>query len=290
VTRAAAAPAAVTPKSLAEAIDALRREPGLRPVAGCTDLMVRTLEERANYGPVLNLMSIPELRGIARHDGGWRIGAATTFTEIQRHSGLRDALPILAEAASQIGGWQIQNRATLGGNMANASPAGDSLPVLLALDATVTLAGPQGEREVHYAAFHTGYRKTALGPGELIARVWIPDPPAGSIQQFWKIGTREAQSISKVVLAMAAREHGGRLSAVRFGAGSVAATPVRLAATERICEGMVPDESLADGAARTAMGEVVPIDDVRSTATYRLHVLGRAVRRMVLGARKNGNA
>jgi len=290
VSRASAAPAALSPKSLDEAIEALRNEPGLRPVAGCTDLMVRSLEERESYGPVLNLLGIPEIHGIAREDGGWRIGATTTFTEIQRHDELREAFPIFAEAASLIGGWQIQNRATLGGNMANASPAGDSLPVLLALDAVVTLAGPGGTREVPYSDFHTGYRKTAIAPGEILAWVRLPDPPDGSIQQFRKIGTREAQSISKVVLAMSAREYGGRLSDVRFGAGSVAATPVRLAAAERICQNMVPDESLADAAARKAMEEVVPIDDVRSTASYRLHVLGRAVRRMVLGARRNGHA
>jgi CO/xanthine dehydrogenase FAD-binding subunit len=290
MTRASAAPPAVSPRSLDEAIEALGRDPDLRPVAGCTDLMVRTLEERESYGPVLNLLTVPEIHGITREDGSWRIGATTTFTEIQRHPGLRDTLPILAEAASLIGGWQIQNRATIGGNMANASPAGDSLPVLLALDAVVTLAGPDGMREVPYTDFHTGYRKTALRPGEILAWVRVHDPTNGSIQQFRKMGTREAQSISKVVLAMVAREHGGRLSSVRFGAGSVAATPVRLAAAERICENMVPDESLADAAARKAMEQVVPIDDVRSTAAYRLHVLGRAVRRMVLGARRNGDA
>ena len=273
---------AFAPRSLAEALGLLAEHPDLVPVAGCTDLMVCEPERRLGLGGVMDLGRIPEIRGIERDGQGWRIGAATTFTEIARSPAIRTSFPALAEAASVIGGWQIQNRATIGGNMANASPAGDSLPVLLVLEAVAVAAGPSGVREIPYSEFHVGYRKTALERGEIIAWVRLPDPPAGSIQRFRKVGTRESQAISKVVVAMAAARRGSALERVRFAAGSVAATPVRLRAAERICEGAEPVPALAERAAAAAIAEVEPIDDVRSTAAYRRHVLGRVVRRMVL--------
>jgi CO/xanthine dehydrogenase FAD-binding subunit/citrate lyase beta subunit len=211
----------LSPRSLDEALRFLEAEPDLRPVAGCTDLMVADRPARARMDRVLDLLGVPELRGIRRlvldagsadADGGpgstdvgsrresadvatqrasgefIEIGATTTFSEIARHPEIRAHLPALAEAAAQIGGWQIQNRATLGGNVANASPAGDSLPVLLALDAVVVAAGPGGLAEIPYGSFHVGYRKTALVPGQIVARVRIPCPPPGTVQRFRKVG------------------------------------------------------------------------------------------------------
>lgn len=276
---------ALRPRSLDEAVRHLEGDPGLVPVAGCTDLMVRGPEALHEMERVIDLLGVPELRGIRETEGGLEIGAATTFDEIRRSSEVRAAFPVLAEAAAQVGGWQIQNRATLGGNMANASPAGDSLPVLLALDAVVVAAGPRGLREIPYTDFHTGYRKTALEPGEIIVRVRLPHLPEGSVQTFRKVGTREAQSISKVVVAMAGRVADGRIAELRLAAGSVAATPVRLRAAEEAVRGMPAGSEAADLAGREAAREVTPIDDVRSTADYRRFALERVVRRMVLGIR-----
>lgn len=275
---------AVTPHSLEEAIHILRDNPGIVPVAGGTDLMVCEPEEREAHTDVMNLLGIPEIRGVRRVDGAVEIGAATTFSEIRESNLMRMGFPALVEAASIIGGWQIQNMATLGGNMANASPAGDSLPVLLALDAVVVCAGPSGQREIPYDRFHTGYRKTALQKGEIIVRIRMPDPPEDFFQAFRKVGTRQAQAISKVVLAMAAGRSDGRLTRVRIAAGSVAPVPVRLGTAEKVCEGRAPSEELADRAAKAAASEVHPIDDVRSTADYRRYVLSRLVRRFVLQA------
>jgi len=275
---------ACSPRSLEEALRCLEEEPNLLPVAGGTDLMVAQPEKDFSDTGVIDLTRVPQIRGIEREKKGWRIGATTTFSEIGRSRRIRSAFPALAEAASMIGGWQIQNRATLGGNIANASPAGDSLPVLLALDAVVIVAGAEGERRIPYYQFHVGYRKTALGPGEIIVWIVLPDPPKRSIQFFRKVGTREALAISKVVVAMAARKVRDRLEDVRFGAGSIAATPVRLLEAEKVCSGRRANESLAEEAANAAMSEVQPIDDVRSTADYRRFVLGRVVRRMVLKA------
>jgi CO/xanthine dehydrogenase FAD-binding subunit len=277
---------ALQPRSLDEAVRHLEGDPGLLPVAGCTDLMVRGPEALHRIERVIDLLGIPELRGIREVDGalgGLEIGAATTFTEIRSSAAVRAAFPALVDAAAQVGGWQIQNRATLGGNMANASPAGDSLPVLLALDAVVVVVGRQGRREIPYGQFHAGYRKTALEPGEIIVHVRLPALPAGSIQAFRKVGTREAQAISKVVVALVGRVESGRIAEIRLAAGSVAPVPVRLRAAEEAAHGQPPGAEAADLAGRAAAQEVQPIDDVRSTADYRRFALERVVRRMVLG-------
>lgn len=275
---------AVTPHSLEEALGYLRDDPGIVPVAGCTDLMVCEPEERRTFSSVMSLLEIPEIRGIRQINEAVEVGAATSFTEVLKSALIKTKFPALAQAASVIGGWQIQNRATLGGNMANASPAGDSLPVLLALDAVVVAAGASGLREIPCESFHTGYRETALQKGEIIARVRIPNPPADSFQRFRKVGAREAQAISKVVVAMAAVRSGKRLTRVRIAAGSVAPVPLRLRSAEGVCEGGIPSEKLAESAAKAAVSDVQPIDDVRSTAAYRSFVLGRLVRRFILQA------
>lgn len=270
---------------LSDAVRRLAEDPGLVPVAGCTDLMVRGGGGEALHGMdrVLDLLSVYELNGIRDWGDEVEIGATTTFSEIRRSPLIQSELPALADAAGQIGGWQIQNRATLGGNLANASPAGDSLPVLLALNATIEIASAAGLRQVPYDEFHLSYRKTALQPGEILARVRIPLPPAGSVQAFRKVGTREAQAISKVVVAMLGRVADGRIAELRLAAGSVAPTPVRLRAAEDAVRGHVPGPEAAALAGSAAARSVEPIDDVRSTAEYRRFALERVVRRMVLG-------
>ncbi|MFL6200337.1 MAG: FAD binding domain-containing protein [Thermoanaerobaculia bacterium] len=272
----------VQPHSLEEAVRYLDGDPGLVPAAGCTDLMVRGVEALHRMDRVIDLLGVPELRGIQEIENGLEIGATTAFSEIRRSAAVRSLFPALADAAGQIGGWQIQNRATLGGNLANASPAGDSLPLLLALDATVVLASVRGLREIPYDGFHAGYRKTALQPGEIVVRIRLPLPPAGTVQAFRKVGTREAQAISKVVVAMAGRIEDGRIADLRLAAGSVAPTPIRLRAAEDAVRGQAPGPEAADIAGREAAGAVTPIDDVRSTAEYRRFALERVVRRMVL--------
>jgi CO/xanthine dehydrogenase FAD-binding subunit len=272
----------VQPHSLEEAVRYLEGDPALVPAAGCTDLMVRGVEALHQMDRVIDLLEIPEVRGIREVEGGLEIGATTPFSEIRQSAAVQSAFPALADAAGQIGGWQIQNRATLGGNLANASPAGDSLPVLLALNATVVLASARGFREIPYDGFHSGYRKTALEPGEIVVRIRLPLPRVGTVQAFRKVGTREAQAISKVVVAMSGRIEDGRIADVRLAAGSVAPTPIRLRAAEDAVRGQAPGSEAAALAGREAAGAVTPIDDVRSTAEYRSFALERVVRRMVL--------
>jgi xanthine dehydrogenase FAD-binding subunit len=276
---------AYRPTSLAEALRILAdRSLGAQPIAGCTDLLAAAHSSRRLPSVVVDLLGLKELQGIGLQDGWVDLGAASTFTAIRQHPLICAHAPLLAEAAATVGAWQIQNRATLGGNIANASPAGDSLPVLLALGAELVLAGAAGERRLAFDAMHTGYRQTALLPGELIVRVRLPAASPEAIGRFRKVGTRAAQAISKVAVAFAARRAGGTLHDVRFAAGSVAATPVRLRAAEVACEGAAPTSALAEAAAEAARAAIEPIDDVRSTAAYRRFVLGQLVRRMVSDA------
>jgi len=278
-------PAALSPRTLDEACRALAADPGLVRVAGCTDLMVAAPERRLAFPGLLDLTGIAEIRGIAETASGLTIGATTTFHELRRSPLVASRFPALAAAAAQVGGWQIQNRATLGGNLANASPAGDSLPVLLALGATLVAVGPRGRREIPGEDFFVGYRKTALAADEILAWVRLPTPPPGTVQAFRKIGTREAQAISKVVVAMAGRVVDGRIADLRLAAGSVAPVPLRLVQAEEAARGLPPGREAAERAGHAAAAQVTPIDDVRSTGAYRSWVLERVVRRLVLELR-----
>ena len=254
----------------------------LVPIAGGTDLMVQiTGELREPPARMLDLSRIDALRGIALEQGSLVLGARTTYTEIRRSTLVREHLPVLIEAAATIGAAQIQNRGTIGGNVANASPAGDTLPILLATDATILVGGQRGEREVAAGAFFTGYRTTDLAPDELILQIRFPLPKGREVR-FRKVGTRRAQAISKVVLALAWRDpRGTGWTDVRVALGSVAPTPIRAAATEASLEGSLPTPEAADRAAEILAGELAPIDDVRSTAGYRRMVAARVLHRLL---------
>ncbi|MEO8501895.1 MAG: FAD binding domain-containing protein [Vicinamibacteria bacterium] len=256
--------------------------PGATRVAGATDLLVIDHASGREHASVLNVLGIGELQGIRMEAEQVNIGAACTFTQIRRSADVAKHARLLVDAAATIGAAQIQNRATLGGNIANASPAGDSLPALLALGAMIVIASPRGARTVPYNAFHTGYRQTVLGPDELIARVLIP-LPSPRVQVFRKVGTRAAQAISKVVVAFASDAPAHPiLENVRLAMGSIAATPVRLHAVEALIESEPLSRELADRAAALVEKTIEPIDDIRSTADYRRHVAGRVVRRLLL--------
>ncbi len=276
-----AEPPVESPTSLAQAFDLLAGGNGWRPIAGGTDLMVQITGELSPPPErVLDLWRLDELRGIT-YDNGWLVmGALTTYTEIRGSELSRERLPALVEAAATIGAAQIQNRGTLGGNIANASPAGDMLPVLLATDAKILLGSASGERAVAAAMFWTGYRQTARRADELVVRVAIP-LPRGRQVRFRKVGTRRAQAISKVVMSLSWREDAGVWRDVRVALGSVAATPIRAAQTERVLEGAAPRRETADHAAATVASEIQPIDDVRSTAEYRRVVTARVLHRLL---------
>ena len=275
-------PPVISPTSLDEAYAALA-ESAHRPMAGATDLLVQLT---ADLGPpperVLDLWRLDALRGIGVDGTDLVIGALTTYTEMRDSALVREHLPVLAAAAATVGAAQIQNRGTLGGNVANASPAGDTLPVLLACDAVLVLGSVRGEREVAATDFFVAYRRTALATDELLLRVRFPMPATREVR-FRKVGTRRAQAISKVVLALAWQQDAPDAAwhTVRVALGSVAPVPVRAAATEAVLEGARPTLATADLAASTLAGELSPIDDVRSTADYRRAVAARILHRLL---------
>jgi CO/xanthine dehydrogenase FAD-binding subunit len=283
-------PPVESPRSIDEAYALLADGGSWRPIAGGTDLMVELASGRGERPErILDLWRIRELRGIWLEPRALILGALTTYTDLRRSALASEIGPALVEAATMVGATQIQNRGTLGGNLATASPAGDTLPVLLALDAEVVLGGPRGERTVPIGEFFLGYRRTALAADELIVRLRLPIVPGREVR-FRKVGTRRAQAISKVSLALAWRdgsdaEQGRAWRGVRVALGSVAAVPIRATGTEGLLEGAAPTPEIADRAAEALAAELHPIDDVRSTAEYRRIVAARLLHRLI---RENG--
>ena len=252
------------PKDLQDAVQLSRTTPGCRPLAGGTDLMVMLHARTLRPAPraVLDVWSLSELKGVRRVDGVVEIGAAESYTGIIRSAEAQQHLPALVAAARTIGAAQIQNRGTLGGNLANASPAGDTLPVLLAYDAVVVT----DRRSIAIDRFFTGYRQTALQPDELITAVRFP---LDRQVVFRKVGTRAAQAISKVVIAVCRQP-------ARVAIGSVAEVPLRASGAEAaLASGDVA------GAIAAVTADIRPIDDVRSTARYRHAVTQNVLRELL---------
>jgi len=266
----------VRPRSLDHALVALHESIGIErlvPLAGGTDLFV-ALNAGTHAGTrFLDLGGLRELRGLREGTRGLVIGAGATFREIGEHEVVRRRFPSLAAAAGVIGAWQIQNRATLGGNIANASPAGDSLPVLLAHDAVVIARSVRGERRIEFGSLYRGYRDLALEPDELIAAVELPYPPARARMFFRKIGTRKSQSISKVVFCGALRtSRDGRVDHVRLAYGSVAPVTLRARGAEAALLDARPGADTSESARAALTRDIAPIDDIRSDRDYRLEV------------------
>jgi len=273
----------IRPKSLAHALRTLKAGNGERPVplAGGTDLMVYLNAGTPPGRRFLDLWGLGELRGIRTARAGVTIGALTTFREIRAHPVIRKRLPSLAAAAAEIGALQIQNRATLGGNIANASPAGDSLPVLMAHDAVILARSVRGARAIAYEQLFRGYRDLALEPDELITGVRLPFPPPRAIPFFRKVGTRRAQSISKVVFCgLLHTGRDGRVDLARLAWGSVAPVILRARRAEQALLGRTPAAALADARAALAQ-DLAPIDDIRSERAYRLAVAANLLAQLV---------
>jgi CO/xanthine dehydrogenase FAD-binding subunit len=268
----------VAPGSLQAAVGLLARSPGeWLPIAGGTDIMVQYAAGRLPSRRLVSIWNLAELRHIEVLAHEIRVGAGCTYTDIREHEVLGREFPMLACAACWTGGIANQNRGTLGGNIVNASPAADSLPALLAYDAELVLVSVRGERRLTYAGFHTDYKKTKLAPDELIQAICLPRRFSGYVCHARKVGSRNAQAISKVCIAALGRVAEGTIEDVRIALGSVAPVPLRLSETEQVVRGRAIDESLVSLARKTAMAEIQPIDDIRSTARYRTAVAGNLV-------------
>jgi CO/xanthine dehydrogenase FAD-binding subunit len=262
-----------TPRNLSNTLDRLAREPGAwKPFAGGTDLMVLLEAGKLPHRKFLNIWNLAELRGIEVTSERVTIGALTTYSDVRRHELLALEFPLLCRAAAETGSIATQNRGTLGGNIANASPAADSPPALLVYDAELELVSTGGSRWLPYQGFWSGYKQIALRKDELIRAIRLPRETSAWSQFYRKVGTRRAQAISKVCFAGAARTEAGRILDVRIALGSVAPIVLRAVETEKILLGEKPTAAIVQRGQETLAREIAPIDDMRSTARYRLRI------------------
>jgi len=248
-------------------------EPGTwKPFAGGTDLMVLLEAGKLPHTKYLSIWNLPELRGIQAASDCVTVGATTTYSQVRRHAVLAVEFPLLCRAAAETGSIATQNRGTLGGNIANASPAADSPPALIVYDAALELVSAKGARWVAYKDFHVGYKQSALRADELIRQIRLPRGMRGWTQHYRKVGTRRAQAISKVCFAGAALVENGKIADVRIALGSIAPTVLRASATERLLRGAQLSPALAKAAQEALAREIAPIDDMRSSGGYRRRV------------------
>ena len=267
------------PPSLDAVLAQLAAEPGKHtPIAGGTELMVALNTGRLTQHSLVSIHHLKELRFIRAEKDAIHIGSGATFTDIRNSAEIAANLPLLIQSASWTGTIANQNRATLGGNICNASPAADTPPALLAYGATITLISAAGKRTLPYIDFHLSYKKTVLRPNELVHSVTVPRDFSGYRQYIRKVGTRNALAISKIALAGLSRLDGNKITDIRLGAASLTDRPVRCSATEAALLGKSVGPEHVDAtvrAGRAALAsEAHTIDDIRSTAKYRAAVAG----------------
>ncbi len=276
----------LAPQSLDEALFALQELGEVTLLAGGTDLMPQAKAGRAKFKRTLmNLRGITELKGVTREGDLLRLGSLTTITELLRDPLVAEHLPVLREACDHFASDQIRNAATLGGNISNASPAGDTLVPLMALDAEVELASRPDEaiyrRRMPLSEFFVGPGKTRRAPAELVSAVLVPCPPSGHVARFYKFGTRPALDISAISIALAGVRENGHIAQVRIALGAVAPTPLRALAAEEALEGRPLNAQTIALAAATARAEIQPIDDLRASAWYRQELVHNMLTRML---------
>jgi len=265
-----------TPESLNETLQLLARQPGEWKVfAGGTDLMVVFETGKLAHKKYLNINGIKELKEIAVNEEDVMIGAGCTYRQIQENPVIRQEFPMLVDAAKLTGAVAIQNRGTIGGNIANMSPAADSPPALLAYDADIILLSIKGYRVLSYKYFHQAYKQADLRPSEIIMAVRLKRNQGMTHDYYRKVGTRSAQAISKVCLAATASvSRSQRIEWVHLGIGSVAAIPLRAVRTEHFLFQKSLTPEVFNEARKTLLAEITPIDDIRSDAVYRQEVAG----------------
>jgi carbon-monoxide dehydrogenase medium subunit len=258
------------PETIADAVAAMAAVDA-RALAGGTDLVPQLREGRRQAGRIVDLKRIPELTAIAAlPDGGFSIGAAATATAVARHAGLATAYPAVAQSAQLIGGVQIQNRASLGGNICNAAPSADAVPALICQEARAAIAGRGGRREVAVEAMFRGPGRPALEPGEILVSILLPPPQPCSAARYLRFTPRREMDIAIAGAGAWLRlDADGAIAAARIVLASVAPTPIRAPSAEQKLIGEKPTRALLEEAGRLAAGDAQPISDTRGSADYR---------------------
>lgn len=268
----------IAPGSLPAVLELLASAPGeWAPIAGGTELMVAHAAGRLTAPKLVSLWGIAELRFIETSAASIAIGGGATFRDLRGDASIAAHLPLVAKAASWIGSIANQSRATVGGNLVNGSPAADSSPALLVYDAEIELVSVRGRRRIHYSAFHTGYKRNAMAPDELLFAVHLPLRFARHRQYLRKVGTRRAMAISKVALAATALLEDTKISEIRLAAASLAPFPSRLYQTEAALLDKPIDSHTVEAARKAMLAEAKPIDDIRSTSEYRKRVAANLI-------------
>ncbi len=267
-----------TPTTLAELLQLRAAHPQAQIVAGCTDVGLWVNKLHKDFAQVLDLTRVAELRQISSDATHLSIGAAVTLTDA--FAALEATRPALHAFAMRFAGAPVRNSGTLGGNVANGSPIGDSMPLLIALNATVVLASVRGARELPLALLYTGYRQNVMAPDEVLTQIRVPHPPADALLRVYKVSKRTEDDISVVCLAVQLQLIDGRVAQASIGVGGVAATPVRAQQTEAALTGQPWTAATVDAAMATLRAEFQPISDMRASSDYRRQVLGNLLQRL----------
>lgn len=280
------------PTTLDDAVRLLAGTPGARILAGGTDLLVRMRSDMTEPEAILDIKRIDGFRAIAAEDGGWRVGAAVNGAEMAEHAGLCAAWPGVVEAVSLIGSTQIQGRATMAGNLCNASPAADSVPALVAAGATVRVAGPGGTRDVAVETVPTGPGRTSLAPGEMVASIFLPARAERSSDAYLRFIPRTEMDIAVVGCGVSLTlAEDGTVAAARVALGAVAPTVLPVEEAAAAITGTRLDAGALDALAAACSAAARPIDDKRGTVAYRVHVTGVLARRAaVIAHQRAGGA
>ena len=260
--------------------EACAQHPQACLVAGATDVGLWITKQHRDLGTIISTAEVRDLATIRRGDDAFEIGAAATLADA--FAALDDDYPELHEAWMRFASLPIRNAGTLGGNVSNGSPIGDSMPALIALGASVVLRCGESTRTLPLEDFYLAYRKTARAPGEFVASIRVPRRPGGLVLRAYKLSKRYDQDISAAFAAFALAMDAGRIASARIGCGGVAPTPSRAVSTERALAGKPWSEATAAQAAEVLEAEFTPIDDMRASAAYRRRALGNLLRRLWL--------
>lgn len=276
------------PRTLDEAISLLTGNRGeARVIAGGTDLIVEMKEHIHHPDYLVDINKIEGLDDLSYDDGtGLKIGALTTVRAVEQSPVVKDKYPGLFQAVSQLGSIQVRNRATVAGNICRASPSADTPPPLIAAGAWVMIYGPSGERKIQLEEFFTGPGRTVLGPGDIVTSIHVPPPPARTGRVYLKLGRRKAMELATVGVAVSLAQEEKICRDVRIVLGAVAPTPIRARHAEAVLEGNAVSEAIIDQVVKTAMAEARPISDVRSSAEYRLQMVGVLTEQAIMEARQ----
>lgn len=274
------------PETVEEAVALLAGRPAARVLAGGTDLIVQMKSGRIAPSAIVDLKRIAGLSGIRAHQGGFAIGAATPCTSLKQHAALAAAWPGVVEAANLIGSIQVRNRATMAGNLCNASPAADSVPALIAAGATCLIAGPAGEREIRVEDLPTGPGRTGLAPGEFVVEIRLPPRPAGGGDAYLRLIPRTEMDIAVVGAGAALVIDGdGTCTSARIALGAVAPTALLVGQAGAALVGTSLDDAALARMGDAVRAACVPIDDKRGTIDYRTAMAAVLARRVVAIAR-----